>query len=240
MQTVLVNDRVERIKYDENEINRFVEEYKPFIASCTQKVTGRYVHYGEDDELSIALIAFVEAIKSYDNAKGNFLSFAQWVIKRRLIDYYRKESRHSNVILLSEYYSEEDSEKDLSIEKSIDKYSIDEVSEYRRLELEELKQELEKWDISFFDLVEASPKHNKTRKICANIIYFLISQPDMIRFIKQKKQLPMLDIEKNLKIPRKKIERSRKYIISAILILTGDYQYIRDYIDIEKGLNISD
>jgi len=54
-------------------------------------VVGRYVAYGQDDELSIALMAFVEAIRSYDVSKGNFLSFSQNVIKRRIIDYYRKE-----------------------------------------------------------------------------------------------------------------------------------------------------
>ena len=33
--------------------------------------------YGTDDELSIAMIAFVEAIRSFDSSKGNFQLFAQ-------------------------------------------------------------------------------------------------------------------------------------------------------------------
>jgi len=232
MQSVSINERVEKIKDDEEQINLLIEEYKPFIASCTEKVTGRYVRYGEDDELSIALMAFVEAIKSYSSVKGNFLSFAQSVIKRRLIDYYRKEKRHGGVISLNDYYQEHEGEKDLSIGKSIDRYSIEEISEYRRMEIEELKDELFKWGITFFELAEASPKHNKTRKICTEIIRFLLSRPDMISLIKQKKYIPIAEIEKALRIPRKKVERSRKYIIAVIIIATGDYQYLSDYIKI--------
>lgn len=231
MQYDTINNRVEMIKDNEEEINCLVEEYKPFIASCVQKITGRYVRFGEDDELSIALIAFVEAIKSFDEKKGNFLSLAQNVIKRRLIDYYRKERRHENVISLYEYTGEEDEESDLSKGQAVDTFSKEEAGEYRRLELEDLKRELKSWDISFMELVEASPKHDKTRKMYKDIIKFIISQPDLVKQIKSKKYLPVAEVEKNTNIPRKTIERSRKYIIAALLIITGDYQYVRDYVD---------
>lgn len=231
MQSATINDRIEKIKKNDEDINALVEEYKPFIASCVQKITGRYVRYGEDDELSIALMAFVESVKSFDNTKGNFLSFAQNVIKRRLIDYYRKEKKHDNVISLNEYSSEEDGETDLSRGQAVDTYSKEEISEYRRLELEELKRELKNWDISFMELVEASPKHDKTRRMYKDIIRFILSQPDMVKQIKIKKYIPIADVEKNTGIPRKTIERARKYIIAALLIITGDYQYVRDYVD---------
>jgi len=232
MQVLCINDRIQQIRDDEEQINKFVEEYKPFIASCTEKITGKYVRYGEDDELSIALIAFVEAIKSFDASKGRFLSFAQNVIKRRIVDYYRKERRYENIISLNNYCSEDyDNEEDLSAAESIEKYSEAEISEYRRLELEELKTELSKWNISFFDVAEASPKHNRTRKICQRIIDFIVSNPELVASIKQKKYLPVAEIEKSLGSPRKNIERARKYIIAAVIIKTGDYQYIKDYVN---------
>ncbi|MGI6776528.1 MAG: RNA polymerase sigma-I factor [Acetivibrionales bacterium] len=231
MHSVLINKKVEKIQNNEDEINKLVEEYKPFIASCTEKVTGRYVRYGEDDELSIALMAFVEAVKAYNSKKGGFLPFARNVIKRRLIDYFRKECRHNSVIPLSTYYSENEEEKDLSAELSIEKHEIDRLSEYRRMELEELKKELDKWEISFFELADASPKHRKTKKMCAEIINFLISDRKLLSVIKNKKYLPIAEIERSTGIPRKKIERSRKYILAVIIIMTGDYQYIQDYLD---------
>lgn len=232
MYTVSINDRVEQIKSQDEEINRLVEEYKPFIASCVQGVTGRYVRYGEDDELSIGMMAFVEAIKSYDSTRGSFLTFSKNVIKRRLIDYFRKENKHNNLISINEYMGsdDDDSEVDLSSKEAINKYTDAEISEYRRLELEQLKKELSNWEISFFELVDVSPKADKTRKAYGDIIKFLISQPELVKLIKTKKYLPIAEIEKFTRIPRKTIERARKYIIAVLIINTGDYQYIRDYV----------
>lgn len=228
-----INDRVAAIKNNEDELNRFVEEYKPFIAVCAKKTAGRYMRYGEDDELSIAMIAFVEAIKGFDNTRGSFLSYAQNVIKRRLIDYYRKEKRHSGVISLNGYADGQDGEFDLSEGESVQKYSDERLNALRRLELEELKEELSHWGISFFDLAEASPKQQKTRKICSEIAGLILSRPDMLKLILEKRYLPVAEIGKALGVPRKIIERSRKYIIAVITIAVGDYQYIRDYIKYE-------
>lgn len=231
MQAASINERVVSLKHNEQEINRFVEEYKPFIAACVEKATGRYVRYGEDDELSIALIAFVEAIRSYNSFKGSFLSFAQNVIKRRLIDYYRKEKKHSKVISINEYLMEDGEEEvDLSTIEAVGRHTQQEIAEYRRLEIEELKKELAGWGITFSELAEASPKHTSTRKLYNEIVRFLLMHPELVLQLKTKKYLPIAEIEKGTKISRKKIERARKYIIAVILIASGDYQYIGDYI----------
>jgi RNA polymerase sigma factor len=231
MHSVTINERVESIKNDEYKVNEFINEYKPFIASCVEKAIGRYVFYGQDDELSIALIAFAEAIKAFDSTRGNFLSFAQNVIKRRIIDYYRKENRHIKTVFLNEYTNEDDEdERDLTDVRALDEYSKEEVTEYRRLEIEQLKEELNEWGISFFELPDVSPKHANTRHIYSEIIRFLLSNDDIIKQIKNKKTLPIIEIEKTLKIPRKKIDRGRKYIIAAIIISTGDYEFIKEYI----------
>lgn len=231
MSSIELNKKVQEIKENKYEINKFIEEYKPFIASCVQKSAGRYVRYGEDDELSIALMAFSEAIKAYNPEKSNFLTFASNVIRRRLIDYYRKENKHRKNVPLNACQEDEEYESDYSINKSIDNYSKQEVSEYRRLEIEELKEELFKWGISFYELVSASPKHLKTRKLYSRVIKLLISEKDLLHSLKTKKQLPVNKIAKNLKVSRKKIERGRKYIITVVLIITGNYQYIRDYVN---------
>ncbi|OGO81373.1 MAG: RNA polymerase sigma-I factor [Clostridiales bacterium GWC2_40_7] len=232
MQVADINARIAAIKNNDEEINRFVDEYKPFIASCTEKLAGRYVRYGEDDELSIAMMGFVEAIKAFDGTKGNFLSFSQNVIKRRLIDYYRKEKRHSNVISLNTYMGEDNEEYDLSSGESLEKYAQDRLGEYRRLELEQLGRELSEYEITFFDLASVSPKQDRTHKICNDIAGFLLSRPDLIKLIKEKRYLPIAEIINALKVPRKIVERSRKYIIAVVIIATGDYQYIRDYVNI--------
>lgn len=232
MQSVSINDRVRQIKNDRQEINRLIEEYKPFIASCAEKATGRYMRYGEDDELSIALMAFVEAVGSYNMQKGSFLSFAQNVIKRRIIDYYRKEKKHGAVISLDEYRNgDNEDEPDLSVNQSIDRHNSAEINEIRRLELLELKKELGEWGITFFDLAEVSPKQEKTRSLYRQMTAFLFNNTELVNRMLTKRYLPIIDIEKGTGIPRKKIERARKYIIAVMIVFSGDYRYIRDYVD---------
>ena len=46
-----------------------------------------------DDEYSVALLAFYEAIKGYDPASGPFGAYASLVIGRRLADHYRSQHR---------------------------------------------------------------------------------------------------------------------------------------------------
>lgn len=230
MQFTAINARLENIRDNAEETNRFVEEYKPFIASCAEKVSGRYLNYGSDDELSIAMIAFVEAIRSFDQSKGNFFSFSRNVIKRRLIDFYRSEKRHSNVISLNMYMDGQEEEFDLSTGEAVQVYSDKKLADQRRMELEELGKELSAWKITYKDLAKASPRHKKTRKQCGELVGHILSRPDLLQLVLVKKYLPVAELEIVSGLPRKLIERFRKYIIAVTVIATGDYQYIKDYI----------
>lgn len=227
-----LNERVINIKQNIEEKNRLIEEYKPFIASTVEQHLGRYVEYGIDDELSIALIAFNEAIEKYDIEKGNFLSFAKITIKHRLIDYYRKEQKtQGQVVYVEEDFQQEDEEiANLYAAESVKEYTEAQKSKMRRLELEEIKKELAKWGITFADVAKSSPKHESTRRTYLAVIDFIMNNPDIADIIKEKKYLPVQKIATTLKIPRKRIERGRNYIIAAVLILSGDYQFINEYI----------
>ncbi len=235
MEILSINERVEKVKNNNEEISFLIEEYKPFIASCVKSVTGRYMRYGEDDELSIAMMAFAEAIHSYNINAGNFLPFAKNVIKRRLIDYYRKESKLNNIIPLNNQNNDDEnpSEFDYTVEESINKYSSQEQNYDRKLEIEQLKKDLMKWDISLNDLVTSSPKHKKTRTLYKSIVKYLLNNEDLIEAIKQKRCLPTAEIEKRLSIPRKKIERGRRYILASLIIALGDYEYLKEFLELK-------
>lgn len=231
-----INERVMHIKFVRDEKNAFIEEYKPFIAAAVEKATGRYVSYGHDDELSIGLMAFDEAIVHYDRQKGNFLSFAQNVIRKRLIDYYRKEKKHQAVTYISEYTNEEADGEEvfeyvIAAEESQNKYYQEEVNQLRRQELEELKEELSIWGLKLSDVAKSSPKHTSTKSSYLDIVKYIIDSPELIAKIKTKKYLPVAEIEEGTKLPRKTIERSRNYVVAAMIILTGDYYCIREFID---------
>jgi len=230
-----LNEKILKIKDNDEEINLLLEKYKPFIAACTGEVSGKFVKYGEDDELSVAMMAFVEAIKVYDGKKGNFLPFSSQVIKRRIIDYYRKEKRHKKLFFPSRINDDEEV-INATLKKSCELHREKNTAEMRRIEIEQLREELNEWGISFFDLAKSSPKHKKTRQMCKEIAGFLLSHDELINSIWARKQLPVSEIENALQIPRKIIDRFRRYIIAVIIIATGDYQYIRDYVCLEgKG-----
>ncbi|MDP4163234.1 MAG: sigma factor, partial [Bacillota bacterium] len=94
------------IQQGENALrNELIDSYKPFIAKTVSGVCKRYI-YETDDEFSIGLIAFNEAIDKYSSERGSsLLSFSEVLITRRVIDYIRKQARFQNIDL--EFKSEQ-------------------------------------------------------------------------------------------------------------------------------------
>ncbi len=226
-----LEDRVENAKQDENELNKLIEEYKPFIASTVQEKVGRYMRYGDDDELSVGLMAFHEAIKAYDKNKGKFLSFAKQVIQLRLIDYHRKHNKHKTVVYLSgEDEGQEKNNPELGSNKAILQHKIIEENELRKIEIEEYKRELEKWGIAFPDLVKSSPKQQKLRNLYKDIALLIVKEKEIFCALSTSKRLPIIEIQKNIDIHRKKLERGRIYIIALVIALSGDFEFIQGYL----------
>ena len=90
---VLVS-QVYKAKEDMEAADRLIGAYLPFIKSETAKYLKRPLIEENDDELSIAMIAFHEAIRGYAKGRGAFLPFASMLIKSRLTDHMRREKRH--------------------------------------------------------------------------------------------------------------------------------------------------
>lgn len=216
-----LEDRVIKAKKDSGEINKLISEFKPFIASVAQKKVGRYLEYGVDDELSVGLIAFKEAMDSYDKNKGKFLSFAKLVISMRLIDYYRKQKRETTLSL-----DDEQSTTDAIDVKSMDSYRIDEENEKRVLEIIEYRAELEKWGISLEDLAKVSPRKESLREHYKKVARVIVKNSDILNILLQTKRLPIKEIEEIIPIHRKKLERGRIYIIAVVLALVSNFSYL--------------
>ena len=73
-------------KEDMQEADQLISTYMPFIKTETAKFLKRPPIEGHDDELSIAMIAFHEAICGYSRTRGAFFKYAAMLIKSRLID----------------------------------------------------------------------------------------------------------------------------------------------------------
>ena len=80
------------------------------------------------------------------------------------------------------------------------------------------------------ELTDCSPKAGKTKDSCAHAIRYLKEHPLLIANMKTTKQLPIKIISENAKVPRKILERHRKYIITAAEILSGDYPKLAEYL----------
>lgn len=211
--------------------NELIETYKPFIAKSVSTVCKRYIHE-TDDEFSIGLIAFNEAIQKYNSTKGSsLLSFADVLIKRRVIDYIRSQSKHSNISLnLNEDKEEENTHSSVEAQLSIDEYQKKTEAEHRKNEIILFSQILKEYDLSFDELVKNSPKHADARKNAMKVAKALVEQESLRQFLMEKRKLPIKQLEDTVQVSRKTIERNRKYIMAISLILMGDYLYLRDYI----------
>lgn len=219
--------------------NHFIQKNESFIRKCASSCTKRFISKN-DDEWSIALIAFSEAIDDFSFEKGSFYNFAKLVIHRKLIDYMRRQDKHINEILVDPSIFDTDSsndEKDAGMSGSIPQKDVSNDS--LKYEIEAIEQVFLSYGFTFFDLSKCSPKADKTKKACAAAVDFILNDTELMNEMKQSKLLPVAIIGNKNHIPRKLLERHRKYIIAAVEILSGDYPYLAEYMyTIRKELSI--
>ncbi|WP_273131205.1 RNA polymerase sigma factor SigI [Metabacillus sp. HB246100] len=212
--------------------NELIEKYKPFIAKTVSSVCKRYISE-QDDEFSIGLIAFNDAIEKYSTDKGSsLLAFAELVIKRKVIDYIRKEARYPHTVHmdLAEEEENELSQSKIESDLSIEDYQRKVEQEQRREEIVYFQELLKEFQLSFSEIVEQSPKHHDARQNALLVATKLIEDEELKNFLYTKKQLPVKQLETKVEVSRKTIERNRKYIIAMAIILSGDFVYLKDYI----------
>ena len=208
----------------------FIKEHEFFILKCASKFSHQYVTKSHD-EWSIALEAFTEAIRQYSFKNGNFLSFAELIIRRRLIDELRKQTKFQSEISVDPYAfsGQPEEEEEAYLQSAINSKIAEQPDRSLKEEIEALTAQLKTYGFSFYDLISCSPKAEKTKISCANAIVYMTANPLLCSEMRASKNLPLKIIEKNAGIPRKILERHRKYIIAGVEIITGDYPYLAEY-----------
>lgn len=217
--------------------NQFITDYQPYIAKVTSRLCKRYIEPARDDEFSIALAAFNEAINQFNPTAGrSFLGFAETVIRRRLIDYIRKEQRYAGQMPFSAFEMEDEEDNlvnPVEIQRSIEAYEHEKDAEDRRSEILDLNRCLLEFDISFSDLVRSAPKHEDSRRALLAVGCLLARDSQMMRSLLERRLLPIKELLTQVEFSRKTLERNRKYIIAVALIHNGPYPYLRDYLQNE-------
>jgi RNA polymerase sigma factor len=214
--------------------NQFITDYQPYVAKVVSRFCKRYIDPAVDDEYSIGLSAFNEAISQFSSAGGSsFLGFAETVMRRRLIDHLRKEQRHNQQVPLSSFDSEDDEQNIINpveTKQAIDVYEMQAGTEERKSEITELNQALSEFGIRFMDLVEASPSHADSRAILFRIGKLLADNVEWMEVLIVKRTLPIKELLSEAQVSRKTLERNRKFIIAVAIIHYGSYPFLREYL----------
>lgn len=214
--------------------NEFIKENKSFIYKCTYTITKRHLQWENDDELSIALIAFNKACDSYTESKGNFYGYAKIIIRNALIDYFRK-SKNTPLLTFDD--------NDYSIEKldnnnSITRFELELENNNRADEIIELNKELLEYKIDFNSLVSNSPRHKDTRDSVLKLVIKICNNGEICDYILSNKQLPIKQICLYTGANKKFIDKWRKYIIALFILFNSDkFLYIKSYLNIKVGEN---
>lgn len=207
-----------------------IRRYIPFIRSEATKFMTRLCT-DQDDEYSIAMMAFYEAIMGYERGRGSFLGYAALLIRSRLVDYSRKESRHQGQISLEEQNGGEDDRTLMdTLADQRDYYEESARREATRQEIEELSAVMAAFGVSFADVADHCPKQERTMETCARAVRYGAENPKLLDELLRTKKLPLTQLVLGSGAERKTLERHRKYVLAMLLIQTNGYEIIRGHL----------
>ena len=211
----------------EEELDGLLRAYSPFMKKAAYLACNRYIDE-HDDEYSIALGGFHEAVMKFDRSRdASFMTFAHLVIRRKLIDHLRKESRSGLAGHLAK--GEEDAAAAADA-VSYTYFSEQQEADARREEIQIYSELLAGFGLSFSELAEVSPKHADARKTAMDIAMIVCSSEEMKIETLRKKRLPIRKIEKLVGVSRKTIERHRKYILAMVVLHHSDLPMLQEYL----------
>ena len=225
-------EQVYAAKTDTEAADSLIRQYMGFIRAEAAKYLHRAPIEGQDEELSIVLLAFYEAILGYEKNRGAFLAYASRGIRSRLIDYYRKEKRHAEVTSLHEPVSDEKSDT-LKIDHLEHPENEIEKSHHRsatRDEIEEFGKQLLEFCISFSDVADNCPRQERTLQACRRVLTAARENPELLNELLRTKKLPIAALSDISKTDKKTMERHRKYLIAILLAFTNGYEIIRGHL----------
>lgn len=227
-EDVTLEDEVQLAQRDAAARERLIEQNMDFIRRCASRAAGRFVD-SHDDACSEAMIAFNDAISAYRPERGAFHPFAAVAIHNRVTDLLRRESRSAVCVPFSAMPAQ-DVETPFEVEDPKQAFSD------AAFEIAAAKQELNALGVDFFDLPKVSPKAEKTKAACMQVIGYLLHEPLLLQAVHKTACLPGKTLMQELGVNSKVLERHRKYILAGLVILGGDYPTLQGYFDTRKGV----
>ena len=233
-----MNDQAVAAKSSEVKREVFIKDMERTILKIASRMTGRFITKS-DDEWSIALFAFNKAIDTYSEDKGDYMAYSKVLINNALIDYKRSESRHSAEVLYDPGVLEgEDAGPiyEILTRESTDTEEKHLVNNDLKDEIDEVNDRLRTYGFSFFDVAGSSPKSSKTRKECGKAILHIVENKELLDSVLEGGKLPLKQMCGELGISRFTMDRHRKYIVTGVIILSGEFPLISDYLSYIRSI----
>ena len=228
--------QLQAAKVDPEAADEFIRQYMPFIRSETVKFIQDAPENGHEDELSIAMLAFYEAMLSYESNRGAFLPYGARAIRNRLIDHYRREKRHKGVLSL--HLPVEDEEERTLLDTLPDGQNPVEDYLHRsasQQEIREFGEKLGSFGLSFSDVADNCPQQERTLSACRRALDYARANPHLLRQVELTGRLPMKELSLGAGVEKKTLERHRKYLVAILLAFTNGYEIIRGHLCRLKG-----
>lgn len=218
----------QRLKEDPEVREAFLAEHQTFIRHVASQACFHTLEWGRDDELSEAMIAFNAAIDLFAMDKGvPFLAYARVLMKRRLIDYYRRQRLRQAISL-----DQEDIGRGVDIYLGLDEFRELEQNRERAEEIKQFSKALASFQLTYQSLVEVSPKHRDSRETLLRAARELAFDSELWAQVERSGKVPMQALALKTQIHPKVLERGRKYILAVALLIANqhDYVYLREYV----------
>ncbi|HHT45849.1 MAG TPA: sigma-70 family RNA polymerase sigma factor [Firmicutes bacterium] len=200
----------------------FLMSQKEFIRGYASYVCKTRLDWHNDDELSVALIAFNKAVDTYEPAAGKrFTGYAKTLIRNSLVDYFRSRQK-SDPTTLSTLDGIEDSLNRLQMAASLNSYLLELDQQERAYEIECLKELLSRFGLTLPALVKNSPRHRDTRDSLKDIALKTAGESMLVERIYREKRLPLKEIQLLTGAKRKLLEKWRRYLLSLVLIASSE------------------
>ena len=224
-------EKLSLAKSDKSCLNTLILEYTPFIKKCIFGVF--FGAQSRQDNLTEAMLGFIQSVKTYDEQKGAFIPYARMVIRGRLINAAKKEAAvQKPIVLFSFAAASQDNEKELwEYENAQRQYSDMEARKDAQAEIAQINNEFSRWGFTWQDLIKICPKQNRYRKFCSDTARKLLADKPLLDEMLDTGKLPIKRLSVICKCSEKSLEKYRRYISALILIVKGDYPYIRSFLE---------
>lgn len=224
---------VERARQgDASAREELIANHREYILKIVAWRCGRPVDC-HSDEFSVGLLAFDEAINTYDPTRGAaFLSYAQRVITARLADYYRREKARGREVPLEVAGPDGEVYPNPEVLTAAEAENAEEEKRReRREEIAAFSAELLSYGLTLDDLERSSPRHRDARARLLKAADTLARNPELMERLRRTHQVPLKELAEKTGLSYKLLERGRRYILAVSLIRSNpSYVHLAEYV----------